>query len=453
MTAAAAATTAHSTQDTHGVGGGHGADGTSDAPGTPGTLGLAEGTAMYVGAVLGPGVMSLPALGIAAAGPGCLIAWAALLVLSVPVAVCFATLGGRHPDGGGISSFVDRAFGPSAAAATGWVFYAAVPVGILAGALVGAQYVADAAGLGGVGSRYGVAAVLLGIAFAANYAGLRLSGRLQLVLVAALAALLLTAIVVAAPHIQVRRFHPFLPHGTPAIGRAALVVYYAFTGWEAAVHLSAEFRNPGRHLLLATKLTLAVVGVLYLSLVVTTIGVLGDSAANSPAPLTGLLRFGLGSSAQPITTAVAVLLTVGALNTFIAGAARLGAALARGGSAPRVLARADGAGRVPYVSLGVQMVGTFVLTAVAAVSGLDLRTLLSLTSVMLGAVTLAGLAAAVRLLRGHPVLKAGAGVGVVANLVVLGFGQWMVAAPVVAASVGVVARWWFGGGRVLRSGR
>ncbi|NUR24434.1 MAG: amino acid permease [Catenulispora sp.] len=409
-------------------------------------LGLAEGTAMYVGAVLGPGVMSLPALGVAAAGPASVVAWVGLLVLSVPVAVCFATLGGRFPGGGGISAFVQRAFGPGAAAATGWLFYAAVPVGVLAGALVGGQYVGEAAGFG-IGGRYGVAALLLACAFAANYAGLRLSGRLQLILVAALAALLVVAVVVAAPQVRAERYEPFAPHGASGIGQAALVVYYAFTGWEAAVHLSAEFRNPRRHLLLATKLTLATVGVLYLSLVLTVIGVLGDDAGRSPAPLTALLRIGLGDAARPATAAVAVLLSLGALNTFVAGAARLGAALGRSGFAPRGLARGGGRGQVPQVSLTVQMVVTFAVTAVAVVLGLDLRTLMTLTSVMLGGVTVAGLLAGVRLLAGHRVLRAGAVVAVATNVVVLAFGGWMVVVPVVVACAAAGAVTSLSGGR------
>jgi amino acid efflux transporter len=217
------------------------------------------------------------------------------------------------------------------------------------------------------------------------------------------------------------------------------------------VHLSAEFRSPRRHLLLATKLTLGVVGVLYLSLVLVVIGVLGDDAGHSPAPLTALLRIGLGDGARPVTAAVAVLLSLGALNTFVAGAARLGAALGRGGFAPRVLARGGGRGEVPLVSLTVQMVVTFSLTAVAALFRLDLRTLMSLTSVMLGAVTVAGLVAAVRLLLGHRVLRVGAVVAVAANLVVLWFGGLLLVVPAVVAgaAVGSVL---FGRARGFRGG-
>jgi amino acid efflux transporter len=62
-----------------------------------GSLSVVQGTALTVAAVLGTGVISLPALAIDAAGPASLLAWAALLVISVPLAATFAALGARHP--------------------------------------------------------------------------------------------------------------------------------------------------------------------------------------------------------------------------------------------------------------------------------------------------------------------------------------------------------------------
>jgi amino acid efflux transporter len=47
------------------------------------TLTTRSGAALYVGAVLGPGVLLLPALAAEAAGPASILAWVALLALSV----------------------------------------------------------------------------------------------------------------------------------------------------------------------------------------------------------------------------------------------------------------------------------------------------------------------------------------------------------------------------------
>jgi amino acid efflux transporter len=368
-------------------------------PAEPGgyRLGLAHGTALLLGAVLGPGVLALPHLAAAAAGPASVVAWAALVALSVPVAVTFATLGARFPDGGGVATFAARAFGPRIAAAVGWWFYAAVPVGSLAAAVIGAQYITDGLGAG-TGGVPAVAGALLVVAFGVNYAGLRISGPIQLALAALLAALLVVAVLVAAPAMRSAHFTPFAPHGWLGVGAAVGVLFFAFVGWEAASHLSADFANPRRHLPLATLLTLVVVGVLYLGLAVTTIGVLGEAAGSSPVPLTLLLERGIGRAAGPFTAVAATLLTFGVINTYLAGSARLGAALARDGALPRALAKGGAPGQVPRRSLSVLAALAGVLTAVALIRGIPLDGLIRATSACLAAVTVVGLAAAIRML-------------------------------------------------------
>src|SRR4051812_28638880 len=99
-------------------------------------LSVAQGTALSVGAVLGTGVISMPALAAGVAGPASLVAWLALILLSAPLAWTFAALGARYPDGGGVSTYVRLAFGPRAAAAVGWCFYFAVPLGAPAAAAI-----------------------------------------------------------------------------------------------------------------------------------------------------------------------------------------------------------------------------------------------------------------------------------------------------------------------------
>src|SRR5258707_11934674 len=107
-----------------------------------------QGAALAIGAVLGTGVVALPALGAQIAGPASLLAWIALVVLSVPLAGTFAALGARYPDAGGVSTYVRRAFGPRAAAVVGWTFYFAVPVGAPPAAMFGGAYVSAVLGGG-----------------------------------------------------------------------------------------------------------------------------------------------------------------------------------------------------------------------------------------------------------------------------------------------------------------
>ena len=295
---------------------------------------------MLLGGVLGPGMLVLPQLAAQAAGPASILAWVGLLALSAPVAITFATLGTRYPNGGGVAAFTGLAFGGRAAAVVGWWFYGAVPLGIVAGAQVGAVYVAATLGV----DKTVAAATLLAAAFLANVAGLRTSGRLQVTMVLLLIALLATAVGTAAPHASAANFTPFAPYGMAGVISAAGVLFFAFVGWEAATHLSAEITDIRR----ATTVTLVVISVLYLSVSITSIAVLGRAA-----PLSALLETGIGAAAGPVITAAAIALTFGAINTYIAGAARLGASMAGSGSLPRWFGKGGTPGRTPSRSLAL----------------------------------------------------------------------------------------------------
>ncbi|WP_275309760.1 APC family permease [Streptomyces yunnanensis] len=399
-------------------------------------LGIGSGTALCAGAVLGPGVLTLPSLAAAAAGPASLLAWVVLLAMCVPVAASFAALGARFPDGGGVATFVHRAIGPRAAAVVGWWFYGAVPLGVVSAAWIGGTYVADAAGWGRTGAAVVGAVVLVG-ALVSNAVGLRMSGRVQLLLGGLLAAVLLCAVLAAAPRVSAAHFTPFLPGGWASVGSAASVLFFAFAGWEAASHLSGEFADPARDLPRVTRRTLAVITVLYLGLAVTTIGALGPAAARTDTPLTALLEQSVGTAARPVAAAAALFLTFGAVNSYLAGASRLGAALGRDGAAPRWLAKGGAPGEVPRRSLAVLGVVAAGLAVPAATGAADLDLLMRATATCLAAVTLAGLAAALVLLPRRTPLWFGGLASAVLTAGVLAFSGWLLLIPVALAVAAV----------------
>jgi amino acid efflux transporter len=356
-----------------------------------------QGAALYVGAVLGTGVIALPALAAEVAGPASLVAWLALVVLSVPLAATFAALGARYPDAGGVSTYVRNAFGPRAAAIVGWCFYFAVPAGAPAAAMFGGAYVAAAFG-GGAWTVIGTAAALVFTVTFANALGVTVSGRLQLMLSALLVALLLAAVIASAPHARAENLHPFAPHGWFAVLPAAALLVWSFAGWEAITHLAAEFRRPAHDLPLAAGIAVVVVGMLYMGVATMSVMVLGPNASASGAPLAELLARGLGGKVQLLAAVAALLLTLGTMNAYFAGAAKLGAALGRDGALPAWLAQGSRAGDVPRRSLFV-IAGLAALALVAVViAGVGPKPLVLLTTGSFVTVYALGAAAALRLL-------------------------------------------------------
>ncbi|QHC26836.1 amino acid permease [Streptomyces sp. GS7] len=394
---------------------------------------MGSGTALCAGAVLGPGVLTLPSLAAAAAGPASILAWVVLLAMCVPVAASFAALGARFPDGGGVATYVHRAIGPRAAAVVGWWFYGAVPIGVVSAAWIGGKYVADAVGWGDAGAAAVGGAVLVG-SLVSNAVGLRMSGRVQLLLGGLLAAVLLCTVLAAAPQVSAAHFTPFMPGGWASVGSAASVLFFAFAGWEAASHLSGEFADPARDLPRVTRRTLAVITVLYLGLAVATVGVLGPAAADTDTPLTALLTRSVGGAARPVAAAAALLLTFGTANAYLAGASRLGAALGRDGAAPRWLAKGGAPGEVPRRSLAVLGAASVVLAVAAGSGGTDLDLLMRATATCLAAVTLAGLAAALVLLPRRTLLWYGVLASSVLTAGVLAFSGWLLLIPAALAA-------------------
>ncbi|MER6142092.1 amino acid permease [Streptomyces sparsogenes] len=382
-------------------------------PAAGGRLTALQGTALYVGAVLGTGVIALPALAADTAGPASLLAWLALVVVSAPLAAVFAALGARYPDAGGVSTYARLAFGERTAAVVGWCFYLAVPPGATAAALFAGSYTEAAVG-GGTVTRTVTAAALMAAVTAANAAGLRVTGRLQLALSGLLLVLLLAAVALSLPQARTEHLEPFAPHGWAAIGPAAALLVWSFAGWEAITHLAAEFRDPSRDLPRAAAAAVAIVGVLYLSVAFAVIAVLGAGAAHADAPLGELMARGMGGNARLLAAAAALLLTFGTMNAYYAGAAKLGAALGRDGALPGWLGRGGSVGEVPRRSLAAVSALAFLSLLTVTAAHTDARPLVLLATGSFVTVYAIGVAAALRLLPRRGAIRGAALVALVA---------------------------------------
>ncbi len=383
--------------------------------------------ALYVGAVLGPGVLFIPAVAAREAGPASIIAWAGLLALSIPLAATFAALGTRQPEAGGTAAYVRKAFGRRAGAATGWWFLGGVVIGAPAVALVGGFYVAELLGAGR-GPAVAAAAAMIAIVLATNAASLHTTARLQLGLAALLGALLLVAVVTALPHSEAENWTPFAPNGWLAIGGAASVLMFSFVGWEAGSHLAGELKDPAKQLPRAIGAAVAIVIVLYLGLAAATIGV----GAQSDVPLADLMAAGLGEPGRRITALLAVLLTMGTMNTYVAAATRLAGALAHEGNAPKPLT-------VPKHALAAMAAISGTLLLLLAVELIDVDALMRATSALFVAVYVTATAAGNRLLTGAA--RVAARVAFVAVLVVFAFsGAYILVPLAILALTGYFAR-------------
>jgi amino acid efflux transporter len=297
------------------------------------TITFTQGIALYMGAVLGSGILILPGYTADVAGPASIISWIVLSLLSIPIAYTFARLALRYENFGGIATIVGHAFGATWSAIVGWFFFCWVSVGEAIVGLTGAAYIVEVLGLPRV-YLYVFAFGFLLLALLSNFLGMKISGMVSLFLSAAVLILLLVTIFSAFPTMEAVHFTPFAPNGLSGIGRACVLIFWAFFGWESITHLVPEFRNPQRDVMRSTWASVFLIGIVYTLLSVVTIGTHTYGVEGMAAPLSVLMSKTIGFSAGAATAVIACIVCLGTLNVYLASSSRLGYALATEGKLP-----------------------------------------------------------------------------------------------------------------------
>jgi amino acid efflux transporter len=400
-----------------------------------GRIGLPSASALYIAAVLGTGILALPGLAADAAGPASILAVAVVSLLSIPLAGTFAALAARHPDGGGVATFVRLALGATAARATAYIFFFGAGIGAPVVAVLGGEYLSAFTGVprewaGFIGMGFFV--IALGLA----WIGLRVSSSVQLGLTALLVLIVVIVVASGVPAAEPARLEPFLPHGWAGVGVAISLFIWAFSGWEAITHWAGEFKNPRRTLPLATAIAIVVVGVSYLALQIVT--VLVGASGEGVVPLYDLVSQTIPGFGPAIVTAVAMIVILGVLNVYVPAFGNLVASLGRDGDLPRWFAKGGEPGQVPRRALVLVAVQCFAYLGLYLLLNANFTSFVLVQTASMATVYLLGVIAAVRLLERYSVgwWMAVISVVLVAGLVVLG-GPYLVV-PALLALVAVV---------------
>jgi amino acid efflux transporter len=392
------------------------------------TLSVPRAAALYIGALLGPGLLLLPGLAAAQAGPASILAWVGLLVLSAILAVVFSGLGKAVPGAAGAAGYAGAGLGRRAAAVTRWWFLGGVITGAPIVCLIGAGYVTALTG-GGDLARAGIAAALLLAVLGVAAGGVRASTLAQLLLVGLLILVVVTAVTGSAAAAHLANWAPFAPHGWMSIGRAASTLMLSFVGWEAVAPLTGRVR--AGQLSRVIGIAFGVTAVLYLGLAVATISCLGRGADLS-VPLADLLQLAMGPAGRAVAAAAALVLTAGSVNAYLTGASEMLRELAAGpGRGP-----ARRASR-PSVFLGFIAATGLALIGLSAAGLASITVLVSVPTTMFVCVYLSCTASAVRLLAGRARLAAA--LAVLAVLIILAFCGWGLAAAAVVATIALSA--------------
>ncbi|SHI44357.1 APC family permease [Streptomyces sp. 3214.6] len=326
-----------------------------------------------VGSIIGSGWLYGAQKAVVVAGPAAVVSWVIGAVAIVLLALVHAELGGMFPVAGGTARYPHYAFGGLAGMSFGWFSWlqAATVAPIEVEAMIGyAGHWSWARGFqhsDGTLTTDGfmVAVFLMAVFVAVNFFGVRALAHTNSAATWWKIAVPLVAIFVIAAG----NFHPgnftsegFAPFGAKGVLSAisSSGIIFALLGFEQAIQLAGESRDPKRDLPRATLGSVAIGAVVYVLLQVVFIAALPHSAfadgwaklnyAGISGPWAGLATLvGLGWLSA-VLYLDAVISPGGTGLIYTTATSRISFGLARNGYAPKVFTHTDRRG-VPWFGL------------------------------------------------------------------------------------------------------
>jgi len=356
-------------------------------------LGLTSAAALVVGNMIGAGVFTTSGFALADLGRPeiVLLAWVVGGVMALCGALSYGALARRIPESGGEYTFLSRTVHPLAGFLAGWVSLLVGFTAPIAAAALGLQaYLADSFGLAGRPEWIGTTAIV--IAGLMHGLQLRTGVVLQNTAVGLKLALIGGFVLLGALRIPAQVDSSVLPSAGFELSAFAVTlvwISFAYSGWNAAVYVAGEVREPERNLHRSLWLGTGVVTLIYLALNAVFLYSAPAPALAGKAEIGAIAAEALGGTAlrQAVSVLVALALFTSISSMVMAGP-RVYARMAEDGLFPRWLGVAK---EVPTAAVALQ-VGLAVL--VAWFSGL--RELLGYIGFTLGlsaAATIGGLIA------------------------------------------------------------
>ena len=174
-------------------------------------------------------------------------------------------------------------------------------------------------------------------------------------------------------------FTPVFPQDTYVDGsfaQAAVLLFFAYTGFEVIAIAAEDMKNPKKNLPRAIIMCMLLVSILYMAILAVSIGVLGTDLANTKAPVQDAFNVIVGPIGMYIVL-VGTLISMGGINFAEAYyAPRVATSMAEDGMLPNALAKRNRY-NAPYVAAIVTAIASVLLawsgsfTTLAAISAVS----------------------------------------------------------------------------------
>ncbi len=317
-----------------------------------------------INSIMGTGIWFLTSAGAKHAGPASLISWGILSLISVYIAMCFAELTSMFPKAGGVYEFAKQAYGRFWSFVIGWTTSIAGSVTIAMLLLGALQYL--------IPIRYSFTYVPIAIALIVLFSYVAFRGMqtstYMLVTFAIITLTAVTAIIIPGfINFDPGNFDPFFVFPTMSILLAIFFIAETFFGWESAIFLSAETKNPSKVMPKALIYGTIVIALLSFLLAATAMGTIPWAEyADSVAPLRDLGAVHFGTVGGVIFAILIFISVIGATAGWIVTAPRLLMSIAEDKLFFSQFAKIHPKHKSPYVSIIFQVLVVSVLVIIGA---------------------------------------------------------------------------------------
>jgi basic amino acid/polyamine antiporter, APA family len=342
-------------------------------------LGVWDLAAIGINGVIGGGIFILPATVAQLLGTAAPLAYLLAATVVSLVALCFAVAGSYFTTAGGPYLYAHKAFGPFVGFQVGWVTWLvrATSLGALSSGLATyLGYFWSAAALRW--QKQAIITAVFACLVVVNVWGVR-SGARVVNLLTLVKLLPLTLFVgVGAFAVDLHRVLPIQEVSLQRLGESALLLIFAFGGFEILVIPAEEMVNPRRDVPRSLLATMMVVTLVYASIQWVAAGTF-SALAGAPAPLASAAAQFMGPFGGTLMTVGAVCSITGTMSGLMLAGPRVTYALAQNQQLPSWFGAVHPRFRTPYlsilflggVSLALALSGTFVqLAGLAAIARL-----------------------------------------------------------------------------------
>ncbi|MBB5519559.1 APC family permease [Amphiplicatus metriothermophilus] len=308
---------------------------------------LPDIVSLGVGAAVGVSIFSVLAPATALAGPAMLIALPVAMTPMIIFAVVYGFMGSALPVSGASYEWPRRFIHPFAGFFISWLRIAGSAAALVVLAFVLVSYLSMVAPLPQKPVMFGIFSVV----FVMNLLGVSIAAKGQTIMLTVLLATCAALAVTAAPAVDPGNFDPFLSKGWSGVMLAAPLMITLFLGIETATEVGEEVKNPGRNIPLGIGLAIALTTLLYLSVAVVSVGVLGEEAlAGSSAPLLDVARAAMGRIGTPLIVLSATAAIGTSINAIFIIFTRYLFAMGRSGAFPSAIGAAHPGTGAPHVA-------------------------------------------------------------------------------------------------------